>query len=177
MVRKQRLIALGFDDETESVRVLQTGTNPVIDCQCVSGESSLLVNGSFEETSNPNYSSAFDLIEDLGTYRSEDNASFVDAHPDTDFPGWFTTGGIFNPSNGATSIGGTMELGQSGFLGAQAADGGVFIEMDGSHHNQLVAVSPGQLLDWELSHRGRSGIDVLKVFAGPEGTRYVVFQS
>ncbi|MEO0471780.1 MAG: discoidin domain-containing protein, partial [Bacteroidota bacterium] len=32
-------------------------------CQCASGEISLLVNGSFEETSNPAYNSTFDMIE------------------------------------------------------------------------------------------------------------------
>ena len=140
-------------------------------CQCASGESSLLVNGSFEETSNPLYDSAFDLIEDLG--RNNNGVRFVDRHLDTDFPGWFTTGGNAL-QQGGFSQGGTLELGQSGFLGVEAPDGRVFAEMDGNDHNQLVSVTPGQVLDWELSHRGRPGTDEITIAAGPVGNQSVI---
>ena len=166
------LVALGFDDDTESVRVFANGTGATDDCECASGQRSLLVNGSFEDTSNPNYDSAFDLIEALGFNFS--GVKFIDRHPDTDFPGWFTTGGIFNPDSGVTSVGGTLELGQSGFLGAEAPDGRVFAEMDGNHHNQLVSVTPGQILDWELSLRGRVGVDVIDISAGAVDNQTVV---
>ena len=140
--------------------------------QCASGQNNLLINGSFEDTSNPNYDSAFDLIEDLGHNNS--GVNFIDRHPDTDFPGWFTTGGIFNPDNGRTSTGGTLELGQSGFLGFEADDGRVFAELDGNHHDQIINVTPGQLLDWELALRGRVGIDVINISAGPVGNLSVI---
>ena len=162
-----------LNDDTESVIVRATSSEPSDECQCASGQASLLVNGSFEEISNPNYDSAFDLIEALGSNNS--GVKFIDRHLDTtDFPGWFTTGGIFNPDSGVTSVGGTLELGQSGFLGAEAPDGRVFAEMDGNHHNQLVSVTPGQILDWELSLRGRVGVDVIDISAGAVDNQTVV---
>ncbi|WP_423998889.1 discoidin domain-containing protein [Maribacter sp. IgM3_T14_3] len=168
----QDLVALGFDDDTESVKVFANGNNPTDDCQCASGAYSLLVNGSFENTSNSSYDSSYDLIQSIGSTNS--GVKFVDRHTDTDFPGWFTTGGIFNPDNGVTSTGGTLELGQSGFLGFDAPDGRVFAEMDGNHHNQTVQVEPGQILDWELSHRGRNGVDVISISAGPADDQTVL---
>ncbi|MEO0471804.1 MAG: discoidin domain-containing protein, partial [Bacteroidota bacterium] len=93
--------------------------------------------------------------------------------PDTDFPGWYTTGGI-PLQQGGLSQGGTIEVGQSGFLGVPAPDGGVFVEMDGNHHDQLVSVTPGQILDWELSHRGRPGTDEITISAGPLGNLSVL---
>uniref|UniRef100_UPI0026213BC1 T9SS type A sorting domain-containing protein n=1 Tax=uncultured Maribacter sp. TaxID=431308 RepID=UPI0026213BC1 len=159
------LVTLGMNDEAESVKVF------LDDCKCTSGEYSLLVNGSFEETSNPAYATTFDLIEDLGsTYNS---VKFIDAHTDSDFPGWFTTGGIAL-QQGGFSQGGTLELGQSGFLGITAPDGSVFIEMDANHHHQIITVTPGQLLDWELSHRGRPGDDEITISAGPIGNQEVI---
>uniref|UniRef100_UPI0024959C21 beta/gamma crystallin-related protein n=1 Tax=Algibacter mikhailovii TaxID=425498 RepID=UPI0024959C21 len=158
-------IDMSYSNNVESVKVFKD------QCKCVSGEYSIIINGSFEETSNTAYASAFDMIEDLGT--AYNDAKFIDAHPDTDIPGWFTTGGI-PLQQGGFSQGGTMELGQSGFLGRQAPDGEVFIEMDGNHHNQIISVTSGQLLDWELSHRGRAGTDEITISAGPEGNQTVV---
>ena len=138
------------------------------DCQCASGENSLLVNGSFEETSNPNYDSAYDLIEALGREFQNNGVKFIDRHTDTDFPGWFATGGNAL-QQGGFSQGGTLELGQSGFLGVPAPDGDVFVEMDGNDHNQIITVTPSQILDWELSHRGRPGTDEITIAIGPIG--------
>ena len=59
-----------LNDDTESVIVRATSSEPSDECQCASGQRSLLVNGSFEDTSNPNYDSAFDLIEALGSNNS-----------------------------------------------------------------------------------------------------------
>lgn len=136
--------------------------------QCASGQNNLLINGSFEETSNPNYSSTYDLIEGIGN-----GANFLDAHPDSDFPGWFTTGGI-PLQQGGVSQGETIEVGQSGFLGVNAPDGQIFVEMDGNVHNQIVSVIPGLPVDWELSHRGREGTDQISVSAGPVGNMSVI---
>jgi len=124
----------------------------------------LLVNGSFEQTSNPAYSSSSELILALGSVFQ--GVSFVDAHPDTDFPGWFTTGGIAL-QQGGFSQGGTLELGLDGFLGFSSPDGEVFAELDGNNHNQIVSVTPGQLLDWEFTHRGREGTDSVSIWIGP----------
>ena len=154
------LAALGIDDDAESVKVY------IERCQCASGEYSLLINGSFEETSNPTYASTYDLIVATGS-------TFLDAHPDTEIPGWFATGGIAL-QQGGFSQGGTIELGINGFIGRQAPDGQVFVEMDGNNHNQIISVNSGQLLDWELSHQGRVGTDVISVSAGPIGNQTVI---
>jgi len=130
---------------------------------CASGQPNLLINGSFEATSNPNYESAYALIEAVG--RNNKGVKFVDKHPDTDFPGWFTTGGIAL-QQGGFSKGQKIELGQSGFLGVPSADGTVFAEMDGNHHNQILSVIPGKTVEWEFSHRGRLGTDTVSMSIG-----------
>ncbi|MEO0508636.1 MAG: hypothetical protein AAF065_02110 [Verrucomicrobiota bacterium] len=128
----------------------------------------LLINGSFEETSDKDYISAKALIETEG--RSSGKGHFIDVYKDSAFPGWYTTGGI-PLQQGGVSKGGTLELGTSGFLRIDAAEGNVFVEMDGNHHNQLVEVEPGQLLVWELQHRGRRGVDTFIVSIGPESAK------
>ncbi|MEM1157517.1 MAG: hypothetical protein AAF649_05470 [Verrucomicrobiota bacterium] len=128
----------------------------------------LLVNGSFEMTSHPDYASAKALIEAEG--RANATGHFVDAYQDSTFPGWYTTGGIAL-QQGGFSQGGTLELGTSGFLRVDAAEGDVFVEMDGNHHHQQVTVKPGQRLVWELQHRGRKGVDTFIVSIGPEGAQ------
>ena len=138
---------------------------------CLNGAPNLLVNGSFEDTSNPNFDSTEALIRALG--RTGAGSMFLDRHPDSDFPGWFTTGGIAL-QQGGFSQGGTIEVGLSGFLGADAPDGIVFAELDGNGHNQLVSVTPGQTLDWELSYRGREGSDSATVSIGPVGAVEVI---
>jgi hypothetical protein len=131
-------------------------------------QTQLLVNGSFEQTSHPDYASAKELIEAEG--RANGKGHFIDAYKDSFFPGWYTTGGIALQQGGA-SKGGTLELGTSGFLKVDAAEGDVFVEMDGNHHNQAVKVVPGQQLGWELQHRGRQGVDTFIVSIGPEGAQ------
>ena len=138
---------------------------------CAAGQDNLLVNGSFEETSNPAYSSAAELINAIGN--TFQGVKFVDKHPDTDFPGWFTTGGIAL-QQGGLSQGGTLELGLNGFLGFNTPDGEVFAELDGNNHNQIISVTPGQLLDWEFTHRGRVGVDTISISLGPIGSPSVV---
>ena len=156
----------GLDDSSKGVVIdnirVAKSINPAVISFCESGKPNLLVNGSFELTSNPAYASAFDLIENHPSSRKNHGVRFLDLHPDTDIPGWFTTGGIAL-QQGGFSVGGAFELGQSGFLGSEARDGDVFVEMDGNHHNQIVAVQSGQLLEWELSHQGRNGVDSITV--------------
>ncbi|MFS4416950.1 beta/gamma crystallin-related protein [Maribacter sp. 2307ULW6-5] len=159
------LLTLGINDVIASIKVARD------QCKCTSGEYSRLVNGSFEEINNPTYANAYDLIEGIGS--SFGNVKFIDAHPDEEVPGWFTTGGIAL-QQGGFSQGGTLELGQSGFLGRQAADGNVFVEMDANHHHQIISVTPGEVLDWELSHRGREGEDEITISAGPVGNQTVL---
>ncbi|WP_395344451.1 hypothetical protein PN836_006710 [Ningiella sp. W23] len=125
---------------------------------CLSGSSNLLVNGSFEESANSRYNNAFDMISDLG--RENSGVYFLDAHPQIDFPAWFTTGGI-SLQQGGISKGGEIEVGQSGFLGINAYHGRVFVEMDGNHHEQIVMVEPNKTFEWELAHRGRQGVDTI----------------
>ena len=131
---------------------------------CSSGNPNRLVNGSFEESSHPQYSSTEALIIALG--RNGSSGRFLDRHTDADFPGWFTTGGIAL-QQGGLSEGGTIEVGIDGFLGVNSVEGRVFVEMDANHHHQIVAVTPGERLDWELSHRGRPGTDSVRVAIGP----------
>ena len=138
---------------------------------CSSGQDNLLVNGSFEETSNPAYSSAAQLIASIGL--THQGVKFIDKHPDSDFPGWFTTGGIAL-QQGGFSQGGTIELGLNGFLGFNTPDGEVFAELDGNHHNQIISVTPGQLLDWEFTHRGRVGVDTISIAFGAVGSPTVI---
>jgi hypothetical protein len=128
----------------------------------------LLVNGGFEETTHASYESAKLLIEAEG--RANGTGHFIDAYKDSAFPGWYTTGGVAL-QQGGVSKGGTLELGTSGFLRVDAAEGDVFVEMDGNHHNQAVKVEPGQVLVWELQHRGRNGVDTMVVSIGPEGAQ------
>ena len=126
----------------------------------------LLSNGSFEESGNPAYATAVELV--LASGRAAGGIPFVDAHPDVDIPAWFMTGGI-PLQQGGFSQGGTIELGLSGFLGAEAPDGQVIVEMDGNHHNQLVVVNPGDTLEWAFDHRGRNGTDSVSLSIRPFG--------
>ncbi|REL26361.1 DUF1929 domain-containing protein [Thalassotalea euphylliae] len=161
------LVAESFDDKATSIRV----SKPALQIQnCAAGANNLLVNGSFEQTSHPDYNSAAALINALGTPNS--NGAFADAYPQANIPGWVMTGGI-PLQQGGVSQGGTIELGTSGFLNINAADGQVFVEMDGNVHNQIVQVVPGSRLAWQLSHRGREGIDTISLSIGPIGQQTI----
>ncbi|MEM7097841.1 MAG: PQQ-dependent sugar dehydrogenase [Pseudomonadota bacterium] len=149
--------------------VVDSGTSG--SSMCASGQPNLLVNGSFEDTSNPGYNSVAQMIEDLGILAG--NILYLDFHPDSDFPGWFATGGIAL-QQGGFSEGGTIEVGLTGFLGAVAPDGQVLVEMDANVHNQIVNVTPGQSLDWELAHRGRRGTDSISISIAPVGETNVL---
>ena len=156
-----------LDNVRIETAILPTQTSAAVSL-CRSGGVNRLVNGSFEHTSNPDFGSTKELVTSLG-FRNN-SGFFFDRHTDTDFPGWFATGGIAL-QQGGVSQGGTIEPGTDGFLGVNAVEGGVFVEMDGNRHNQRVAVTPGERLVWELSHRGRPGTDSVSVAIGPESNQ------
>ena len=166
-----RSICVGMSVAMMTMPVTQVSHAMPGNSQCTSGQNNLLVNGSFELTSNPNYSSAAELIDSIG--RTAQGVKFIDRHPDTDFPGWFTTGGI-PLQQGGFSQGGTLELGLNGFLGFETPDGEVFAELDGNNHNQIISVTPGQLLDWQFTHRGRVGPDTVSISLGPVDLQSVI---
>nr|WP_136251588.1 hypothetical protein [Ningiella ruwaisensis] len=140
---------------------------------CQSGAPNLLNNGSFEQSTNADYQNAFDMISALG--RTNSGVKFLDAHPQDDFPGWFSTGGIAL-QQGGFSEGGTIEVGQSGFLGVDAYHGQVFVEMDGNHHKQKIESLQKHTFDWELAHSGREGVDTLVVAIEYDGEKIELAQ-
>jgi uncharacterized repeat protein (TIGR01451 family) len=77
---------------------------------------------------------------------------------DADVPGWRTTAGD-----------GLFEFWGDGYHGVPAAEGNGFAELnanDVSTFYQDVATTPGTTLQWSLQHRGRSGVDTLRVLVG-----------
>jgi uncharacterized repeat protein (TIGR01451 family) len=77
---------------------------------------------------------------------------------DADVPGWQTT-----------APDGTFEYWGSGFNGVPAAEGNNFVELNANFVSTLyqdVATVPGTTLQWSLQHRGRLGVDTLRVLIG-----------
>ncbi|MEO8094781.1 MAG: DUF11 domain-containing protein [Pseudolysinimonas sp.] len=96
-----------------------------------------------------------------GGFESPAFASGYQIMPQEDVPGWSTT-----------AADGAIELWTSGFLGVPSATGTQFAELNANLVSTLyqdLATSPGQVLKWELQHRGRSGVDVMSVMLGPPG--------
>lgn len=74
-------------------------------------------------------------------------------------PGWLT-----NDSKNQ------IEIWSNGFQGVPAAAGKQFAELNANSASRLyqdVATTPGQTLTWSLKHRGRSGVDTMRVLIGP----------
>jgi len=159
MSYKLPLLVLALLPLVSATTLAQVQNNAV----CESGQPNILTNGSFEQTSNPNYDTSFEMIESIG--RPNSGSFFIDRHTDDEFPGWFSTGGIAL-QQGGFSQGGTLELGTNGFLNIPSAEGRVFAEMDGNNHNQIVAVIPGQTMTWEMWHHGRRGMDTVSLSLG-----------
>ena len=66
----------------------------------------------------------------------------------------------------------TFEVWQNGFLTVPAYEGNQFIEINGSVAAtvyQDFTSTPGAIIRWTFAHRGRSGIDVVKMKVGPTG--------
>lgn len=106
-----------------------------------------LVNGGFEEPSfgpNPTFGS-----------RTDDQV-----------PGWKTTASDHR-----------IEFWTNGYLGIPSARNNQFVELNANEISTLyqdVATTPGEILNWELAHRGRNGVDTMNVVAGPIGGPYIV---
>jgi uncharacterized repeat protein (TIGR01451 family) len=63
-----------------------------------------------------------------------------------------------------------IEVWSNGFLGVPSHSGTQFAELNAFESSTLyedVATTPGQTLSWSLAHRGRSGIDTMRVIIGP----------
>jgi hypothetical protein len=79
----------------------------------------------------------------------------------SDVPAWSTT-----------SITPVIELWVDGQDGVPADAGQQFAELDATSQDTLsqeLALTPGQLMYWAFSHRGRDGIDSLELRIGPPG--------
>jgi hypothetical protein len=102
----------------------------------------VLVNASFEQPK-------------IGTCN---NGAFCQ-FPATDVTGWSTTSAVQ-----------VIEIWNDGNGGVPADDGSQFCELDATSPDtvsQDVALPPGQLMYWSLSHRGRLGTDTMEVLIGP----------
>lgn len=77
---------------------------------------------------------------------------------DSQVPGWNTTA--------ADRV---VEIWSSGFLGIAADSGQQFIELNATQASTMfqdVPTTPGQTLAWSLAHRGRGGVDSMRVIIG-----------
>lgn len=77
---------------------------------------------------------------------------------ENDVPGWQTT---------ATDS--QIELWSNKFLGVPAFDGNQFAELNATQNSALyqnLCLTPGTVMNWSLRHRGRSGVDVMRVRIG-----------
>jgi uncharacterized repeat protein (TIGR01451 family) len=84
--------------------------------------------------------------------------------PNGGVPGWTST----DPSG--------IEIWQSGFNGVTAPVGGQFVELNATTNgtlSQSIASTPGQILQWSLLHRGRSGVDTMQVLIGSSASNLV----
>ena len=80
-------------------------------------------------------------------------------------PGWSTT-----------ASDNMVELWANNFQGVQAYKGNQFMELNANMDAALyqdVTTTPGQLMGINLAHRGRGGVDVMELLAGPPGGPYV----
>lgn len=77
---------------------------------------------------------------------------------DTQVPGWQTT-----------ASDGLFEYWGDGFNGVPSAEGNNFVELNANEVSTLyqdVATVPGTTLQWSLEHRGRLGVDTMRVLIG-----------
>jgi hypothetical protein len=84
-------------------------------------------------------------------------------------PGWQTT---------ATDN--MVEIWSAGFLGVQPYLGNQFMELNANQDAALyqdVLTTPGAIMGISLAHRGRGGVDVMELLAGPPGGPYQTIQT
>lgn len=84
-------------------------------------------------------------------------------------PGWETT-----------ASDNMVEIWSAGFLGVQPYSGNQFMELNANQDAALyqdVATEPGAVMGINLAHRGRNGVDVMELKAGPPGGPYQSIKS
>ncbi|MBL7260522.1 DUF7507 domain-containing protein [Paractinoplanes lichenicola] len=117
------------------------GLGPVATAATVCPAAVSLVNGDFESPSIA--------------------AASMSLIPETNMPGWKTTA----PDK-------VFELWRQVRMGVDAGSREQFVELNANYVSTLyqdVATTPGQVLRWQLKHRGRLGTDVMAVNIGPAG--------
>lgn len=65
-----------------------------------------------------------------------------------------------------------IEIWKSGFNGVPAYEGTYFAEINANAPGrlyQVLDVDPGDIVKWNVAHRGRSGVDVMDIKVGPTG--------
>ena len=70
-----------------------------------------------------------------------------------------------------------IEIWESGFAGVDSQEGNYHLEINANQDAQLFqefTVTPGDIVEYSIWHRGRSGVDVAQVLIGPPGMQ--VFQ-
>lgn len=80
---------------------------------------------------------------------------------ESNVPGWSTTASDRQ-----------IELWSAGFGGVQPAEGTQFAELNANMPSALyqdVPTTPGTPVTWSLAHRGRAGVDTMRVVIGPPG--------
>jgi uncharacterized repeat protein (TIGR01451 family) len=83
--------------------------------------------------------------------------------------GWGSFADADVPGLQTTAPDGLFEFWGDGFQGVPAAEGGGFAELNANYVSTLyqdLPTTPGTTLRWSLQHRGRSGVDTLRVLIG-----------
>jgi len=112
-----------------------------------------------------------DIREMLCLPRPFENGGF-EAPPVTNlpFPNWQLFDESLVPGWQTTAADGLIEIWDSGFNGVPSYKGLYHAEINANTDAKLyqtLTVSPGDILQWEIAHRGRGGVDVMNVMVGP----------
>ena len=86
-------------------------------------------------------------------------------------PGWQTTHPVRNNLNCGPASGQPIEVWESGFNSVPADDGEQFVELNAfvpSALFQTVCVNTGETINWQFSHRARSGTNTVEVRLGSQ---------
>jgi hypothetical protein len=73
---------------------------------------------------------------------------------------------------GWVSSTGEVEVWASGHSSVEAAAGSHFVELNANRPSTLhqdFATTPGTTIQWQYSHRGRSGVETVELLLGPPG--------
>jgi len=111
-------------------------------------------------------------VEDCGCVETVTNGGFEqpvinacwDVIPQSQVPEWRTSSGF-----------GSFEIWDGACMGVPAYEGNQFAEMDQSlaPYYMDVCTECAEIVNWGLAHRGRNGVDVMGLEAGPPGGPYV----